>query len=71
MFNLNIEYTGKTRTIIKIIGRALVKKKVVMLGSTETDTINNADICDTYIDLHLAKKDMKRSCFKVYSQRMV
>ena len=32
-FNLDIESTYKTRSIVNNIGRALVKKKVLMLGS--------------------------------------
>ena len=39
------------------IGRALVKKKVLMLGSKDTDTINNSDIYDTYKDLYLSQKE--------------
>ena len=39
------------------VGRALVKKKVLMLGSKEIDTINNSDIYDTYKDLHLSEKE--------------
>ena len=40
-FNLDIESTDKTRSIVNNIGRALVKKKVLMLGSKDIDTINN------------------------------
>ena len=47
-FNLGIESTGKTRSFVNNVGRAPVKKKVLMLGSKEIDTINNADIYDTY-----------------------
>ena len=32
-FNLGIESTDKTRSIVNKIGRALVKKKALMLGS--------------------------------------
>ena len=39
------------------VGRALVKKKVLMLGSTDIDTINNSDIYDTYKNLYLGEKD--------------
>ena len=44
------------------VGRALVKKKVLMLGSTDIDTINNSDIYN---------KNVKRSYSKVYHQPMV
>ena len=40
----------KTRSIVKNVGRALVKKKMII------DSINNADIYDTYKDLYLIKK---------------
>ena len=35
-FNLDIEPTNKTRSIINNVGRTLIKKKVLMLGSKET-----------------------------------
>ena len=56
-FNPNIESTDKTRSIANYVGRALVKKNVLMLGSKEIDTINNADIYDTYNDLYLSEKE--------------
>ena len=37
--------------------RALVKKKVLMLGSKDIDTINNSDVYDTYKDLYLSEKE--------------
>ena len=49
-FNLDTESTGKTRSIVNNVGRALVKKKVLILGSKDVDMINNADIYDTYKD---------------------
>ena len=45
--NLDITSTDKARSVVKNVGRALVKKKVLMLGSKNTDTINNLDIYDT------------------------
>ena len=39
------------------VGRTLVKKMVLMLGSKEIDTLNNPDIYDTYKDLYLSKKE--------------
>ena len=54
------------------VARALVKKKVLILGSKEIDTINNLDVYDTYNDdLYLSEKNLKRSYFKAYSQSMV
>ena len=56
-FNLDIESTDNARSIVNNIGRALVKKQVLMLGSKEIDMINNADIYDTYKDCYLSKKE--------------
>ena len=56
-FNLDIESIDKARSIVNNVGRALVKKKVLMLGSTDIDTINNSDIYDTYKDLYLSEKE--------------
>ena len=39
------------------VGRSLLKKKVLMLGSKDIDMINNSDIHDTYKDLHLSEKE--------------
>ena len=39
------------------MGRALVKQKVLKLGSTNIDTINNSDVYDTYKDLYLSEKE--------------
>ena len=56
-FNLDTELTDKARIVVNNMGRALVKKKVLMLGSTDIDKINNSDICDTYKDLYLSEKE--------------
>ena len=56
-FNLDIASTDKARSVVNNVGRALVKKMVLMLGSKEIDTINNSDIYDTYKDLYLSKKE--------------
>ena len=39
------------------VGRALVKKKVLVLSSKKVGTINNSDIYDTHKDLYLSKKE--------------
>ena len=57
-FNLDIESIDKTRSIVNNEGRALVKKKVLMLGSKYIDTINNSDVYDTYKDLYLSEKEL-------------
>ena len=45
-FNLDIESRGKAPTIGRNVGTALVKKKVLLLGSKDNDTINNSNIHD-------------------------
>ena len=52
-----MESTDKTRSIVNIMGRALVKKKVLMLGSKEIDTIINSDIYYNFKDLYLSEKE--------------
>ena len=42
------------------VGGALVKKKVLMLGSKDIDTINSSDIYDTYKDLYLSEKEREK-----------
>ena len=46
-FNLDIESTGKARSVVNNVDRALVKEKVLMLGSKDFHTINNSDIFET------------------------
>ena len=56
-FNLDITSTDKARSVVNNVGRALVKEKVLMLGSKDINTINNSDIYDTYKDLYLSEKE--------------
>ena len=56
-FNLEIESRDKTRSVVNNVGRTLVKKKELILGSIQIDTINNSDIYDTYKDFYLSKKE--------------
>ena len=56
IFNLDIEPTDKTRSIDNNLGSALMNKKVLMLQSEETDTINNVEICNSYKDLYFSEK---------------
>ena len=56
-FNLEVESKDKTRSVVNNVGRALVKKKVLMLGSKEIDTVNQSYIYDTYKDLCLSRKE--------------
>ena len=55
MFYFNIKSIDEARRVVNNVGRALVKKKVLMLGSKEIETTNNSDIYDTYKDLYLNK----------------
>ena len=64
-FNLDIESTDKTRSVVNNVGRALFKKKVLMLGSKDIDTINNSDIHDTYKDLYLSEKEREEKLLQV------
>ena len=63
-FNLGIESTGKTRSIVNNVCMALAKKKVLMLGSKDIDTINNSDIHDTYKVLYLSEKEREEKLVK-------
>ena len=56
-FNVDIESTDKARGVVNNVGRALVKKNVLILGSKGTDTINSSDIFDTHRELYLSKKE--------------
>ena len=59
-FNLNITLKDKTRSVLNNVGRALMKKKVLMLGSKEIDAINNTDTYDTYKDFYLSEKECEK-----------
>ena len=56
-FNLDVESKEKTRSIVNKVCRALVKKKVLILGSKEIDTVNQSYIYDTFKYLYLSKKE--------------
>ena len=56
-FNLDIEPTDKASSVVNSVGRALVEKKVLQLGSKDTDLIDNSDIYSTYKDLYLSEKE--------------
>ena len=59
-FNLDIESTDKARSVINNIGRALVKKKVIMHDSKDIKMTDNSDIYDTYKDLYLSEKEREK-----------
>ena len=59
-FDLDIELKEKARSVVNNVGRALVKKKILMIGSKEIDTIDNSDIYDTYKDLYLSEKEREK-----------
>ena len=56
-FNLDIESADKVRSVVNNVGRALLKRKVLMLGSKDIDTINSSDIYDIYKDLYRSEKE--------------
>ena len=56
-FNLGIESADKARSVVNNVGRALVKKKVLMFDSKDINAINNSDIYDRYKDLYLSEKE--------------
>ena len=41
-FNVDIESTDRTRSIVNNVGRALVKKKLFILGEKDIEKINNS-----------------------------
>ena len=63
-FNVDIESTDRARSVVNNVGRALVNKKLLILGSTEIDTINNSDIYDMYKDLYLSRKEREKKLFQ-------
>ena len=64
MFNLDITSTDKGCSVVNDVGRALVKKKVLMLSSKDIDTMNNSDVCDTRKDLYLSEKEREEKLLK-------
>ena len=62
--NLNITSPYKARSVVNNVGRALVKKKVLMFGSKDIDTINKSDIYNTYKDLYLSEKEREEKLLK-------
>ena len=55
--HIDVESKDKTRSVVNNVGRALVNKKVLILGSKEIDTVNQSYIYDTYKDLYISKKE--------------
>ena len=60
-FYLDIESTDKMRTIVDNFGKALVKKKMLILSSNQSDTINDSDIYDTCKNLYLREKEREEN----------
>ena len=52
----DLELTS-TDSVVNNVGRALVKKKLLRLGSKEVDVINNSDIYDALQDFYLSEKE--------------
>ena len=56
-FSLVITSTDKASSDVNNVGKALVKKKVLMLGSKDIDTISNSHIYGKYKDLYVSEKE--------------
>ena len=56
-FNLDIESSEKARSVVNNVRRELAKEQMPMLRSKDIDTINNADVYNTYKDLYLSEKE--------------
>ena len=70
-FNLDLESSkDKARSTVPNVGRNLVAKKTLTLGSKELELIKNCDIFDTYKDLYLTKISVKTCTCKVFSRKM-
>ena len=52
----DLELTS-TDSVVNNVGKALVKKKLLRLGSKEVDVINNSDIYDALQDFYLSEKE--------------
>lgn len=63
-FDLEIRSTDKTRSIANNVGRALMKKKMLMLGSKKIDTMSKPDIYDIYKDLYISEKERQERLFQ-------
>ena len=63
-FNQEVESKDKIRSAVNNVGRALVKKKILMLGSKEIDTVNQSYIYDTYKELYLSKQEREEKLFR-------
>ena len=55
--SLDITSTDKACSVANNVDRALMKKKVLMLGPKQIDMINNSEIYGTYKDLYLSEKE--------------
>ena len=60
-FNLEVESKDKTSSVVNNLGRALVKKKVLMLGSKDIVTINQSYIYDTYKYRYLSQREREEN----------
>ena len=60
-FKLDLESSkNKSRSVVNNIGRALVAKITLTLGSKELEVIENCDIFDTYEHLYLTKNKSEK-----------
>lgn len=55
-FNLDIEQIRKTQSIVNKVGKAILKKIVLMLGLNQINTISKTDFYDNCKDFDLSEK---------------
>lgn len=55
-FNLDIEQIHKTQSIVNKVGKAILKKIVLMLGLNQINTISKTDFYDNCKDFDLSEK---------------
>ena len=63
-FDFDLESKDKVCSVVNNVGRALVKKKLLILGSKEIEMIDNSDFYDTYKDLYLSEKEREKKLFQ-------
>ena len=58
-FELNIESKVKSASIVQNLGRNIIVKKILKLGSKVLEVLDNCDIFDSFRDLNLSKNERK------------
>ena len=63
-FDFDLELKDKSHSAVNNVGRGLVKKKLLILGSKETEMIDNSGIYHMYKDLYLSEKEHEKELFQ-------